>query len=84
VLCVFIVNAVAAPGLTPVDCVVIGLVAGSLGVLGDLSESLLKRSFGVKDSGKIMPGHGGLLDRIDSVLFVCPSLFVYLWIVKGV
>ena len=84
VLCVFIVNAVAAPGLTPVDCVVIGLVAGSLGVLGDLSESLLKRSFGVKDSGKIMPGHGGLLDRIDSVLFVCPSLFVDLWIVKGV
>lgn len=53
----------------------IGVVLGLLGQIGDLFESLLKRSFGVKDSGTIIPGHGGLLDRLDSLLFAFPPAF---------
>ncbi len=52
----------------------IGLVAGILGQIGDLIESALKRHYGVKDSGNIMPGHGGVLDRCDSWLIVFPIL----------
>lgn len=56
----------------------LGLVAVVFGTLGDLSESMLKRHAGVKDSGKLIPGHGGFLDRFDSVLFSVPFIFVYL------
>jgi phosphatidate cytidylyltransferase len=56
---------------------VLGLVAGSLGQLGDLVESMIKRSTGIKDSGNIVPGHGGLLDRIDALLIVAPILYLY-------
>ncbi len=55
-----------------------GIVA-VFGSFGDLVESMLKRSVGVKDSGRIMPGHGGLLDRFDAFLFVIPFAFAYLW-----
>jgi phosphatidate cytidylyltransferase len=74
---VFVVRHFGLPGLSPLECVGLGTVLCLAGVVGDLSESMLKRSFDVKDSGWIMPGHGGLLDRIDSVLFVAPLVYTY-------
>jgi phosphatidate cytidylyltransferase len=65
------------PQLTLADVVMTALLLGILGQLGDLFESLLKRSFGVKDSGRIIPGHGGILDRLDSILFAAPAAFYY-------
>jgi phosphatidate cytidylyltransferase len=56
----------------------LGLVLGALGQAGDLCESLLKRAYGVKDSGRLLPGHGGLLDRIDATLFAACGLYLAL------
>lgn len=62
----------------------IALIVGILGTIGDLIESKFKRIAGVKDSGKIMPGHGGILDRLDSVIFVAPFVFLFYQILNYV
>jgi phosphatidate cytidylyltransferase len=56
---------------------IIAAIVGVIGTVGDLIESKFKRIAGVKDSGKIMPGHGGVLDRLDSVIFVAPFIFLF-------
>lgn len=64
--------------LRPVDAVAIGLIVGIFGQLGDLAESHLKRDAGVKDSSALIPGHGGVFDRFDSLLFVAPLVYLYI------
>lgn len=63
--------------LTLFDAAVIGLIVGVVGQIGDLAESMLKRDAGVKDSSSFFPGHGGFLDRFDSIMFVSPAVYLY-------
>ena len=64
--------------LPSTDWIVIAIIVSGAGVYGDLVESMIKRSADIKDSGKILPGHGGMLDRIDSVLLSVPLVYIYL------
>lgn len=61
-----------------VDVIAIGLIVGIIGQIGDLIESLFKRDASVKDSSNIIPGHGGMFDRFDSLLYTAPALFLYI------
>ena len=69
----------ALSGLTIVQWLGLGLVVTVFGTWGDLVESLFKRTLGIKDSGNILPGHGGMLDRFDSSLMAIPASVVYLY-----
>jgi phosphatidate cytidylyltransferase len=79
-----VVRAVLLPELPLPHLVVLGLLLASAGILGDLAESLVKRATGFKDSSSLLPGHGGVLDRVDSLLFSGPILYYYwVMIVQG-
>jgi len=65
----------AVPGVPVWQAVLLTAAANAAGQLGDLAESALKRSVGVKDSGSLLPGHGGVLDRIDALLLAAPVLW---------
>jgi phosphatidate cytidylyltransferase len=67
----------AGAAFTPLHGLAIGLLAGTIGPLGDLGISALKRHVGVKDSGRLLPGHGGLLDRVDALLVAVPVGYYY-------
>ncbi len=71
------VRALGLPEMPPFDAVGLGVLVSLMGIMGDLDESLLKRWAGVKDSGRLFPGHGGMLDRLDSLLFGAPVLYYY-------
>ena len=66
------------PGVTIASGAVLGLLVAAFGIVGDLFESLLKRGAGMKNSSSLIPGHGGVLDRIDSWLFAGPAYYVFL------
>jgi phosphatidate cytidylyltransferase len=62
-----------------VDALIMGLFTGGLSQAGDLMESAVKRQLDVKDSGSILPGHGGMLDRFDGYIFVVPAVYLYIF-----
>lgn len=56
---------------------ILGVIASFVAQIGDLTASLIKRQFGIKDFGKMFPGHGGMLDRCDSIIMVAPVVFIF-------
>ncbi len=71
------------PALPVLDAIALGILAGAAGQAGDLFVSVLKRTSGVKDSGGILPGHGGILDRVDALAFTAPATWAYGHFIAG-
>ncbi len=72
------------PEFSFMDCIALAVILTIVGLMGDLAESAIKRSAGFKDSGALIPGHGGMLDRLDSLLFTGPAFYYYVTITHHV
>jgi phosphatidate cytidylyltransferase len=77
-----IASSYALPDSNRVSTALLGAIVVLLGICGDLFESRLKRTAGIKDSSSLIPGHGGVLDRIDALLFATPAFYLYLWALR--
>ncbi len=75
-----LIRAFFYPHITVTDMLCISAIVGAFAQIGDMFESTLKRSVNVKDSSNLIPGHGGALDRFDSILFSVPALYIYLYL----
>ena len=74
----YIVDATLNADVNYLHLIILGLICSILSELGDLAASIIKRQYGIKDFGKILPGHGGVMDRLDSIIFIAPLIYYYI------